>query len=482
MYKSLALFLIYISSFQIYAQIVPPSNFYLDVEGNAIIKDTLTADYVIIKKEGLQISDYITTDDNFTDQSDALERAINDLFFSGDKYNALDLEGRMIIVNKPINFQVNTSTIFSKIIMNGKIVIPFTNNNFNTNTDYVFDFSAMGKLVDIQFNSIEFELRKQANGVLLDGNYVGFEFNNCIFTKPTKYGIKDTGGAIGNGGHELIVNDCSFRELDSGMIMPSNRDAIAISCASPDAKIINSIFAYFKHAMVLKSGGYQISGSHIYQGMGNNTALSDFTAGIELTSGSGQAVINGNYIDHTFIKLSDSTSLAADIENVNITNNFFLTNSSDTNFCFISFAPAFSNSKVKNVIIKDNVTRNIAAAINVQFIAVDTANGNIDKKNVESLYCKENTFENVVKVENPALVKVESTLPRVQHHAIFTNKFPLNAEPKFALSATPYALSAYTNWHVAYVNRGTHAVRIDTEIAVSGEWYVVASCNIDDGF
>jgi hypothetical protein len=444
-----------------------------DTFKNRVLSNTIT--------NNLKISSFLDTNSlkkEFEPQTEAIQCAV-DILVSSERFAGLDLEGMRIVVDNTIfvrNLKPNSdgNILFPKTISNGTIRAQY---DMEETSDYLLDFSYSSKVHGFRLSNIELSLSHKMNGIKLSGNYVGFYLDNVTMRNPFQIGVSDQYEKGTKQGHELSISNSNFRIHLEGA---ASQQVVCVVSDSPDIKIRDSEFAYCKTSIKLTNGAYLINGNHFYQSdpKKNNNDLSPC---IELTNGYGPAVITSNYIDHCFIKLSNETNGSLQIANKVINNNYFLVNTSNPDFAFVSVAPFASKTKVRNITIKNNTMYNSTLRPNtVNLISSDeSAGGELLLGHIEGLFVSENQFNNVRKVENPQMFQTTTSVSSTQHTLSGNSDFPLSCKVKNVLSIVPVGLSTPTSLNVTRVDSATNTITVTTDKRVTGKIQAMGTCNHD---
>lgn len=340
----------------------------------------ITAPYILPAYRGLKISEFLTSNGGWdVVQRDQLQDAISALI-AEQRYTELDLEGRNILVNSPVNFGTDQLGWPSKSISNGFI---YATADFPTGS-YIFDLKDNPSISSFKFTKVTINGHGRGGWVRAPKHYKYFTMESCALSNAggsggaspgilgRKVGLYDPDIPEG-GSHELGFYGCY---LDSNQYS-GTKDQIAIYTRNPDVNINNCLGQYFKDFFVGTSGSYQLNGNHIWSPADGGAACSmvrllDCTtiAGLQMT---------GNYVDGVQIVLSNELNPTGAISGASITGNLFLFGDGlPADMPFVLLKPQNANAGLMAIDMIGNTydTNNTTNAF--QNIGVDTTTGSIN--------------------------------------------------------------------------------------------------------
>lgn len=194
------------------------------------------------------------------------------------------------------------------------------------------------------------------------------------------------------------VDRCLFNSAEANE-SAKDRTSIAISTRKHDVKIRDNVATYFRHFAFLDGSGHVISGNHFFQGNRNGTP--DRSAGVVLTYKRAKTLIVGNYIDNSWVELTDEQSVywtdksSMSFGNLTVTGNIFTANSVGKEFSWIKLRPNGNNCYVDGILVTSNtfyVTGNYE--VNRVESVIDD-NGTLDMSRSKILRFENNAFKNV---------------------------------------------------------------------------------------
>lgn len=343
------------------------------------------------------------------------------------------------------------------------------------NIKFAMDLSGMGtsnRLSFLTFDNVEFRCNGNGSAIRLPEYFQGVWFRNCMFNDPDYYGILKT-----NNGNslDLQVFGCHFYSTGFNE-NPADRSAIAISYQGGDAHIIGNVMAYYKHAIVLGSGGYIIANNHPYQGNeGDDSA--PLEPCIIFTKSGGTAAITGNYFDNSSIRLSnqDGTSESNPLGRMTITGNRWVQKATNPEFAFIEAEVWRDPSKaIADLSVVGNWFLSLSGSVDCTKVTAKFGGG-LDAASFNDIHFNGNSFNGVSRVENPATVAATSTSSQ-NAVASFSGHFPFGGTVKRTTAVVPVVDSAQA-FRVSVVNQTTNAIQVTFSGAVSGTTNITARCD-----
>ena len=171
---------------------------------------------------------------------------------------------------------------------------------------YVLDFSGFTKMSRFVIDDVEFKCNGEASAVMLppDGNL--FHMRDCFVIKPKDRGVT----SIGEGCQGLQLDRNQFMSNEQPM-RAQDRTTIAFNVNKNDTKIRDNQAVKFAHFAVMGGSTHVITGNHWYQGDTEPNGIRQ--AGIVFTGINLVTSINGNYIDNSFIELTNEHDAQPDL-------------------------------------------------------------------------------------------------------------------------------------------------------------------------
>ncbi|NNU62420.1 hypothetical protein [Ochrobactrum soli] len=346
----------------------------------AWVRSSIRAPYVLPSFRGLKISEFLTNNDAWTTHKHVQLQAAIDVLMSDARYTELDLEGRTILVNAPLNFGTGTLGWPAKQITNGFIYASAT----FPDGGYIFDLRNLTSLSNFKFLNVNMNGQNRAGWLRAPKHYKYLTFESCTLSSPggsggsspgvlgRKVGVYDPDVPEG-GSHELGFYNCYMDSNQYG----STKDRIAIYTRNPDVNINNCLGQYFKDFFVGTSGSYQLNGNHIWSTADGSTPCSMVRL-LDCTSIAGLQMV-GNYVDGVQIILGNELNPTNTISGVSLVCNLFLFGPGlPSDMPFVLIKPQNANTGIMAIDMLGNVydTNNTSSAF--QNIGVDTTTGSIN--------------------------------------------------------------------------------------------------------
>lgn len=353
----------------------------------AWVRSAVKAPYILAYRRGLKISEFLTNNDAWTTHKHVQLQAAIDVLMSDARYTELDLEGRTILVNAPLNFGTGTLGWPAKQITNGFIYASAT----FPDGGYIFDLRNLTSLSNFKFLNVNMNGQNRAGWLRAPKHYKYLTFESCTLSSPggsggsspgvlgRKVGVYDPDVPEG-GSHELGFYNCYMDSNQYG----STKDRIAIYTRNPDVNINNCLGQYFKDFFVGTSGSYQLNNNHVWSTADGATPCSMVRL-LDCTS-MGGLQMSGNYVDGVQIILSNEITPTSAISGANIVGNMFLFGPGlPADMPFVLLRPYAGNGSVMALDMVGNQydTNNTVSAF--QNIGVDTTNGNIGTANFRNV-------------------------------------------------------------------------------------------------
>lgn len=358
----------------------------------------------------------------------------------------------------------------TQITMTKKAMSSGVANVTRYDNNYIFDFRNFTRLTRFTFENLHINCQSNGSAYMSSMDEDIVEFKNCRFVNPETFAICQY-----NAGGGMVVDGCDFIASDSDT-PPASRTRIAC-VMNGDCRINNNRTAYFRHAFVIDGGATQFLCNHPFAG---TTDATDHLPNV-IYQRSGNHVITGNYIDNGWIEFTNEEFAgvaAAEVGGGIISGNRFVTRALAATEAFIVIAPYRANSVLAHMTIVGNGFKPLTSGGSVPLTAatkIDTTNGTIDATTVVDVFMSNNTFEQVGKQEEPAMVKVNFNSGN-QAVVSFANKFPFNLAPREALGIVYKGANTIGSPRVTAVAGNNVTVDWVTAAAVSTDMIVTATC------
>jgi len=274
-----------------------------------------------------------------------------------------------------------------------------------TRFKYVLDFSGFSRLSKFAVEQIEFQCDSKASGILLAPSGEVFQLRDSAMQKPRDRGIT----SHGSGCQDLHIDGCQFTSSETNLDATA-RTSIAFNVNANDTKIRNNRFQRFRHTGVLYGSGHLITGNHWFQG--DSVTDAPRLAGLVLTYPGTKTAITGNYIDNSWIELTNEHIEAPNFATgqysfggVTITGNIFTANDVASWFTWIVIKPYGSGHFVQGLSVIGNAFRTLNGAI-TRIERVDTSYATLDFGRTRTVVFDGNTFHGVNQItQNPVTLE-----------------------------------------------------------------------------
>jgi hypothetical protein len=258
---------------------------------------------------------------------------------------------------------------------------------------YILDFSGFDKLSQFIVADVEFLCNGNASGVLLAPDGIVAQFRDCHFKSPADRGIT----SHGRGCQGLAIDRCFFvsKETSTGA---SERTTIAFNVNANDAKIRENRITYFLHAGIFCGSGNMIVGNHWFQG--DTVSGSARTAGIVLSNINVKSVVTGNYIDNSFIEMTNEHDADPDFSNeysfggLTITGNIFTVSDVASWFSWIVVTPYGEDHFIQGLSVQGNTFKSLNGSID-RVEQVDTTFAELNNARMRNIVFSGNSFNGI---------------------------------------------------------------------------------------
>lgn len=258
---------------------------------------------------------------------------------------------------------------------------------------YLLDFSGFSNLSRFEITRMEFDCAGIASGILLAKQGTTFRIGDTIFEKPKDRGMT----SIGEGCSSLSVEQCEFRSNEFSLPAQS-RTTIAMNVNANDAKLRNNRVVRFAHFAIIGGTGHLLIGNHFFQGDGETSGVR--RAGIVFTSPNLKSLMTGNYIDNSFIELSNEHDAEPAFLNefsfggLTLTANVFTVNDVAPWFSWLVITPRGSGHFIQGLSVTNNVFRTLNGNID-RIEKVDTTHATLDYARFRNVVFEANAFNGI---------------------------------------------------------------------------------------
>lgn len=262
-----------------------------------------------------------------------------------------------------------------------------------TRYKYIFDFSGFSKLSQLVIDDVEFLCNGRASGVLLGLSGSVFQMRDCHFKSPLNRGITSSGA----GCQDLIIDRCFFVSNEQS-IRAETRQSIAFNVNANDSKVRENRFQRFGHTGIVFGNGHLFTGNHWFQG--DTDTDSPRMAGLVFTYPNVKSVVTGNYIDNSFIEMTNEHDAEPDFSSeysfggLTITGNIFTVNDSADWFSWIVVKPYGSGHFIQGLSVQGNTFKSLNGNID-RVEKVDTTFATLDNSRMRNIVFAGNSYNAV---------------------------------------------------------------------------------------
>lgn len=269
---------------------------------------------------------------------------------------------------------------------------------------YMLDFSGFAVLTRFQISNLEFTGDSLASGINLAVTGAIFEVKDCMFGQFKDRAITSTG----EGCQDLHIDQCQFFGSQQGLLA-QNRTDFAFNTNANDVKIRNNRSSRIGTFGVVAGSGGIFVGNHFFGG--DDAEVGTRKSGLVLTLPASKTYITGNYIDNSFIELSNEHDPSPDFSNeftfggLTITGNTFTAQNCGPWFSWIVVTPRGPGHSIQGLHVSSNVF--YARSGNIDRVErVDTSYADLIYGSFRNLSFEQNTFHGVVlRASSPILIE-----------------------------------------------------------------------------
>lgn len=265
-----------------------------------------------------------------------------------------------------------------------------------TRYKYMLDFSGFTKFSKFELTGMEVQCNSVASGILLAPLGDTFRVAMSSITKPADRGIT----SHGRGCQDLIVETCSFVSSEEDQLV-QNRRTIAFNVNANDAKIRGNRAARFAHFGIVGGSTHIFLGNHFFGGDEAPAGLR--RAGLVFTNPTPHSILTRNYIDNSFIEMSNEHDAYPDFDNefsfggLTLTGNVFIAINVSTAFRWMVLAPKGAGHFLTNMSVSGNTFRTFGGSIDRVDMA-DTTVAGLDYTRFRNIHFANNTFHGVTQL------------------------------------------------------------------------------------
>ncbi|MGR3436743.1 MAG: glycosyl hydrolase family 28-related protein [Shimia sp.] len=305
-----------------------------------------------------------------------------------------------------------------------------------TRFKYMFDFSGFGDLSNFAFESVEFQCKGHASGIMMATDGLIFHLKDCAMTKPADRGITSIGTAC----QGLMIDRCNWTSNEI-QLRVQDRKTIGFNTNSNDIKIRDNRIVRFKHFGVIGGTGSTITGNHWFHGDTEPDGVR--RGGLVFTTTNVKSLITGNYIDNNFIEWTNEYEEEPEFANqfafggMTITGNVFTVADVAPWFSFIVIKPYGSGHYIQGLSVIGNVFRSLSGKI-TRVDKVDTTFADLDHARHRNITWEANSYNGIDDgVFNPVRINFEKQSESANWNVSLAPRLPFGSFAKWVECITP---------------------------------------------
>ena len=271
---------------------------------------------------------------------------------------------------------------------------------------YALDFSGFSDVSRVVLADLEFQCNSLGSAVMLPPAGLIFHVRDCFFSNMKDRGITSTG----RGCQGMLVDRCQFLSREQQLPV-SVRETIAINVNANDTKIRDNRAVRFRHFVVSGGAGHIYAGNHWFQDDHEPDGIR--TAGLVLTNTNVKMLINGNYIDNSFIEWTNEHDAAPEHSNeysfggLTIVGNIFTAIDVAPWFSWLVVKPYGAGHYIHGLNVTGNTFKSLNGSIN-RVEKVDDTLAALDMGRCRNLRFEGNLFTAIDQVTvNPVTVQMD---------------------------------------------------------------------------
>lgn len=327
--------------------------------------------------------------------------------------------GREVYV-KARNISAQTLTL-SQALYGAQGTQVFTFNKFQ----YVLDMSGFGTLERLEIVDVEFQCKGVASAISLSTEGPIHTFRDCTFNRPKDKAIT----SIGRGCQGLLVDHCLFLSFEAPL-RAQDRVSIALNVNANDVKLRNNLVQRFGAFAVMAGTYHLIQGNHFYHGDNEMNAVRK--PGLVLTTPNAVSTIAGNYIDNSFVELTNEYDPSPtwngeySFGGLSITGNIFLVSNVISSFRYLVIKPYGPGHFVSGLVVSDNTFRTVNATP-TRVDGVDTTHADLDYSKFRNVVWQGNTYNGILtQTESPLILRHDQSTAATSWTVSTGNKLPFD--------------------------------------------------------
>ncbi|MFN3641653.1 MAG: glycosyl hydrolase family 28-related protein [Gemmobacter sp.] len=268
---------------------------------------------------------------------------------------------------------------------------------------YLLDFSGFGRLDRFELTDLDLACDGAASAIMLAPAGLTFRLHGCTITRPRDRAIT----SIGDGCQGMLIDECQFLSNEQAL-RAQDRTSICLNVNANDVKLRDNRAVRFAHFAVLHGSGHMLIGNHFFQGDSESPGVR--RAGVVFSGINVKSLVTGNYIDNSFIEMTNEREPDPNWNNqfsfggLTITGNIFTANDVVPSFCWIVVTPHGSGHYIQGLSVTGNTFRTLNGAID-RVDKVDTTFADLDYTRFRNIVVHGNNFNGITApIFNPVTV------------------------------------------------------------------------------
>ena len=259
---------------------------------------------------------------------------------------------------------------------------------------HMLDFSGFGRLDRFEITDIEIACDGAASGIMLAPVGITFRLHGSVINRPRDRAIT----SIGQGCQGMLIDECQFLSNEQP-VRVQDRTSVCLNVNANDVKLRDNRAVRFAHFAVMHGSGHMFVGNHFFQGDSESPGVR--RAGVVFTGINVKSLITGNYVDNSFIEMSNERESDPNWNNqfsfggLTITGNIFTVNDVVPSFAWIVFTPYGQNHYIQGLSITGNTFRTLNGSID-RVERVDTTFADLDYSRFRNIVVHGNNYNGVV--------------------------------------------------------------------------------------
>ncbi len=293
---------------------------------------------------------------------------------------------------------------------------------------FMLDCSGFTNLGRFELSNIVMDCNSRASGWMLAQFGRDCRFADSWVSDPKDRGILSFNEGCGS----FSMDRCLFNSRERNT-SPTKRTTIAVSTRKHDIKIRDNVATYFRHFAFMDGSGHVIHGNHFFQGVPGGAT--ERSAGIVITFKRAKTVIVGNYIDNSWIEITDEQSAyygdksSSVFGSVSITGNIFTANTVSNDFSWLKIRTNGKNSTIDGYICTNNTFYVTGSNTVYRVDRVVDDRGQLDMSRCVNLRFENNSFEGVNQATiTPVTRTIKQGTAKSKWVADFSKFLPFNGQ------------------------------------------------------